>query len=131
MPEYLTKRFVMAVHRDLIETFGGSPGVRDEGRLEAALATPRATFGGTELYPTVAEKAAAYLVGIAKGHPFVDGNKRTAFAAMEVFLRLNGWELTSSDEEAFELVIGVARCTLGVEEAARIIGAALPGGETP
>jgi len=125
MPEYLTKRFVLAVHRDLIETFGGAPGVRDEGRLDAALAGPRATFGGAELYPTLTEKAAAYLVGIAKGHPFVDGNKRTAFAAMEVFLRLNGRVLDLSDGEAFALVTGVARCTLGVEESARILEAAL------
>ncbi|HGY10430.1 MAG TPA: type II toxin-antitoxin system death-on-curing family toxin, partial [Oceanithermus profundus] len=87
MPEYISKSLALAIHEDLIRSYGGSTGLRDEGRLEAVLASPQASFAGQELYPTPAAKAAAYLVGMARGHPFVDGNKRTAFALADTFLR--------------------------------------------
>lgn len=115
MPEFLTKRFLLAVLRGLIEAFGGRLDLRDEARLEATLAAPQATFRGAEPYPTPAAKAAAYLVGIAKGHPFVDGNKRTALAAMDVFLCLSGWKPTPGDGPTFGPVVKVARCAHGVE----------------
>ena len=117
MPEYISKSLALAIHEDLIRSYGGSTGLRDEGRLEAVLASPQASFAGQELYPTPAAKAAAtpaakaaaYLVGMARGHPFVDGNKRTAFALADTFLRLNGWRLTMTNADLFELVLAAAR----------------------
>ncbi|MEG4288624.1 type II toxin-antitoxin system death-on-curing family toxin [Microcoleus sp. C2C3] len=88
-PSFVSKSMVLSIHARQIERFGGTPGVRDEGLLESALAQPKATFGGQFLHPTISEQAAAYLYHIAMNHPFIDGNKRTAFAVMDTFLRLN------------------------------------------
>ncbi|WP_457636720.1 type II toxin-antitoxin system death-on-curing family toxin [Oceanithermus sp.] len=120
MPEYLSRRLVLALHHDLIETFGGSLGLRDSGRLEAALAAPLAGFAGVELYPSLEAKAAAYLVSLARNHPFIDGNKRTAFAATDVFLRLNGRRLALGDDELFDLVQDAAQGRLGVGGVAQV-----------
>lgn len=81
--------------------------MRDQGLLESALAQPQATFSGQLLHETIAEQAAAYLYHLAMNHPFIDGNKRTAFAVMDTFLRLNGYSLNLSDQQAYELVIQV------------------------
>ena len=70
--------------------------MRDEGLLESALAQPFQTFGGKELYPSIAQKAARYAYGIASNHPFADGNKRTATAVMAAFLRMNGYKFKPS-----------------------------------
>ena len=88
-PKFVSKSMVLSIHARQIERFGGTPGVRDEGLLESALAQPQATFGGDFLHPTISEQAAAYLYHIAMNHPFIDGNKRTAFAVTDTFLRLN------------------------------------------
>ncbi len=125
MPKYLTKRLALAIHHDLIESFGGRHGLLDEGRLEAALELPKSGFGGKERYPTLAAKAAAYLVGVAKGHPFVDGNKRTAFALADTFLRLNGLELTLPDEVLFDLVLDAANCRLDADAVAERLATGL------
>ena len=100
----------------MIEVFGGSSGVRDDGLLESALAQPQATFGGQLLHPTIHEQAAAYLYHLSKNHPFIDGNKRTACAAMETFLELNGYQLNLSDEEEYNLVIQVAQGSMTKED---------------
>lgn len=97
------------IHADQINCFGGSPGLRDEGLLDSALAQPQATFGGELLHSTISEQAGAYLFHLAMNHPFVDGNKRTAFAAMDVFLRMNSYCLNLKDDEAYECVIQVVR----------------------
>ena len=76
--------------------------------LESALAQPRQTFGGTELYPTLVEKATALCFSLIKNHPFVDGNKRVGHAAMEVFLVLNGYEIKASLEEQEQVILDVA-----------------------
>jgi death-on-curing protein len=107
--KFLSKRFVLATHRDLIDSFGGAHGLRDEAALESALAQPEATFGEELLHPGVVEQAAAYLFHLCMAHAFIDGNKRIAFAAMDTFLRLNGYRLVLSDEEAYELTMAVAR----------------------
>jgi len=125
MPKYLTKHLALAIHHDLIESFGGQHGLLDEGRLEAALELPKSGFGNSERFPTLAAKAAAYLVGVAKGHPFADGNKRTAFALADTFLRLNGLELRLSDEELFELVLNAATCRLDADAVAERLTAGL------
>lgn len=83
---------VLAMHADLIERHGGHPGIRDVGLLESALAAPTATFGGHFLHGTPAEMAAAYLHGLVRNHPFVDGNKRAGLMAAFAFLGLNGFQ---------------------------------------
>jgi death-on-curing protein len=107
---------VLSIHARQIERFGGTPGVRDEGLLESALAQPQATFGGQFLHGTMSEQAAAYLYQIAMNHPFIDGNKRTAFAVMDTFLRLNGCALNLTDDGVYDLVMRVARGTMTKEE---------------
>lgn len=118
---FLSKRLVLAIHRDLIGSFGGTHGLRDEAGLESALAQPQATFRRKQLHPTVAEQAAAYLFHLCQAHPFVDGNKRVAFASMDVFLRLNGYRLTLSNDEAYELTMTVAQGEIGTGEIAAAI----------
>ncbi len=86
--EYLTVADVLAMHTALIQRYGGAPGVRDPGALEAALFRPQ-----TGYYDDIVAEAAALLESLAINHPFMDGNKRIAFAATDVFLRVNGWRL--------------------------------------
>ncbi|MEH1852771.1 MAG: type II toxin-antitoxin system death-on-curing family toxin [Nostoc sp.] len=95
-PKFLTISQVLDIHQRQIQRFGGTAGVRDEGLLDSALAQPQATFGGELLHPTIHEQAAAYLYHLAMNHPFLDGNKRTAFAVMLTFLNLNGYTLNLS-----------------------------------
>jgi death-on-curing protein len=90
---YLSLGAVLYLHEQLIKAFGGSLGIRDQGGLKSALARPRSTFGGQPLYPSLLEKAAALLESLCLNHPFVDGNKRVAYAAAGLFLELNGWRL--------------------------------------
>ena len=118
-PKFLSLDEVLELHADQISSFGGTPGVRDEGLLESALAQPQATFGGQFLHPTISEQAAAYLYHIAMNHPFIDGNKRTAFAVMDTFLRLNGCALNLKDDRAYDLVMRVAGGTMTKEELSR------------
>lgn len=89
---FLSVEDVLFVHTDTIAIDGGSPGVRDHGLLDAAVAMPRQQFGGTFLHRDLAAMAAAYLFHIAQNHPFVDGNKRAAVMAALVFLHVNDIE---------------------------------------
>ncbi len=99
---------VRAIHQRVLQAFGGGDGVREPGLLEPAVLAPQATFGGQSVYADVVEAAAAYLVGICKNHPFVDGNKRTALAACLAFLKLNG-VTPKPDSQAWEqLTLDVA-----------------------
>jgi death-on-curing protein len=106
-PKFLTREDVLLIHTDQIQSFGGSLGLRDEGLLDSALAQPQATFDGALLHPTIHEQAATYLYHLAMNHPFIDGNKRTAFAVMDTFLRLNGYQLNLTNDEIYNLVMGV------------------------
>jgi death-on-curing protein len=92
-PEFLTIQEVLEIHANQIESYGGSPGIRDQGLLEAALAQPEATFGGDYLHHGLYEMAAAYLFHLVQNHPFIDGNKRVGTVAAVVFLSINGIEL--------------------------------------
>lgn len=105
---YLSFGAVLYVHEQLIESFGGSPGIRDEGALKSALARPRSTFGGQPLYPTLLEKTAALLESLSLHHPFVDGNKRVAYTAAGLFLELNGWQLEAEPDDAVSFMLEVA-----------------------
>jgi death-on-curing protein len=99
---YLTLAEVLAFHELLIEEFGGATGIRDLGALESALYRPR-----TGYYRDVIEEAAALFESLVQNHPFVDGNKRVAFAVMDVFLRINGHELEVDDVAAHEHLVGL------------------------
>jgi death-on-curing protein len=116
MTRFLTLEEVLELHRLVLAQTGGMPGVRDVGGLESALAQPRMTFGGQELYPGLAEKAAALAYSLVGNHPFVDGNKRVGHAAMETFLVLNGWELAAEVEEQEEVFLRLATGRLKREE---------------
>ncbi len=105
---YLTLNNVRKLHDRVLTQSGGSTGIRDIGGLESALGQPRMTFGNIELYPTIAEKAASLGFSIIQNHPFVDGNKRTGHAAMEIFLVSNGFEITKSVDEQESVILQVA-----------------------
>lgn len=99
---------VLELHSNLIQQSGGSPGIRDLGLLEAALAQPLQTFGGIDLYPHFLLKVACLGFSLIQNHPFVDGSKRIGHAAMEVVMILNGLELSADVDDAEAVVLGVA-----------------------
>lgn len=105
---YLTIQEVLFIHFRVIERFGGMDGVLNLAGLESAVARPQATVEGADLYASVFEKAAALLHSLVLNHPFQDGNKRTAFTALGLFLRFNGVELEGSRTDAEDLVVNVA-----------------------
>src|SRR6202162_1007576 len=102
MSDYLTLAEVLAIHYDQIERYGGSHGVRDPGLLEAALYRPQ-----TGYYVDLIEEATALWESLAQNHPFVDGNKRTAFAATYTFLAINGARLTADARKAYIFLAGL------------------------
>ena len=99
MTDYLTVVEVLVIHADQIERYGGPHGVRDPGLLEAALYRPQ-----TGYYTDLIEEAAALWESLSQNHAFIDGNKRTAFAAMYTFLSINGTRLTADAKETFDFV---------------------------
>ncbi len=102
MTDYLTVAEVLAMHADLIERYGGSHGVRDPGLLEGALFRPQ-----TGYYADLIEEAAAWWESLSQNHPFIDGDKRTAFAAMYTFLGINGARLIADAEETYDFMGGL------------------------
>jgi death on curing protein len=106
MTVWLSRQIVLAIHDEQLAEHGGAIGVRDEGLLESALARPlnRAGYGD----PDIAELAALYAIAIARNHPFIDGNKRTAYVALETFLELNGCEFPVSDHDAVIATLAMA-----------------------
>lgn len=107
-PLFLTLDEVLSLHAEQIRLFGGSSGIRDLGLLESAMGTVEATFDGAFLHETLFAMAAAYLHGICRNHPFLDGNKRTAVAAALTFLEMNAVEVDANEDAFYDLVIGVA-----------------------
>ena len=105
---YLTLGELIELHRRIIEQSGGADGIRDLGLAESALAQPQMSFGGTELYSTLAEKAAALCFSLVMNHPFVDGNKRIGHAAMETFLVMNGFELNADVDDSESVILRLA-----------------------
>ena len=105
---YLSLQEVISLHSLVIAQNGGSSGLRDRGALESAVAQPEASFGGQDLYPDLASKTAALGHSLIQNHPFVDRNKRTGHAAMEVFLLLNGHEIDASVDDQEKIIIDVA-----------------------
>ena len=109
-PKWVQRAWVEAIHADQIRQHGGSPGIRDEGLIESALARPRNLFAyeGQDL----ARLAAAYAYGLSKNHGFIDGNKRIAFQTMYVFLGLNDWRLVAEEPEVVRVMLEVATGTM-------------------
>jgi death-on-curing protein len=113
---YLSVAEVFVVHRQIIDQSGGSPGIRDLGALHSAIAQPRQTFDGADLYPSLIDKAAVLGFTIIANHPFVDGNKRVGHAAMDIFLVLNGHEIRASVDDQEELILSIAKGKAGRKE---------------
>ncbi|MEL7069598.1 MAG: type II toxin-antitoxin system death-on-curing family toxin [Cyanobacteria bacterium J06634_6] len=116
MMRYLTLIEVLELHRRIIEKSGGALGIRDFGLLESAIAQPRMTFGGEELYTSLIEKSAALGFSIIMNHPFVDGNKRIGHAAVETLLLLNGMEISASVDEQERAMLAIASGEMGRKE---------------
>lgn len=102
MTDYLTMADIMAIHEDQVERYGGAHGVRDPGALESALFRPQ-----TGYYADVIAEAAALWESLSQNHPFIDGNKRTAFAAVYTFLAINGFEFNADPDETYIFIIGL------------------------
>lgn len=105
---YLTVNEVLEIYSRVMQQTGGATGIRDLGALESAIAQPRMTFDGEELYPNIVEKASALGFSLIQNHPFVDGNKRSGHAAMELFLVLNGCEIDATVAEQVTTILQVA-----------------------
>jgi death-on-curing protein len=113
---YLTVAEVLETYQRVMQQTGGLVAIRDLGALESAIAQPHMTFDGNELYPGLAEKAAALGFSLIQNHPFADGNKRTGHAAMETFLALNGYEINASTDEQVEIILSLASGKLSRDE---------------
>jgi death on curing protein len=116
-PEWLTLPIVLAIHEEQLAIYGGSAGLRDSGLLESALARPQNkwNYEAAEL----PELAAAYGYGIARNHPFVDGNKRTALLAMYTFLGINGIDFIVPEADAAAMMLGLAAGEVSEQSLAR------------
>jgi death-on-curing protein len=115
--KWVSEETVLAIHRRQISEHGGEPGVRDTGLLQSALARPQNVSADSE-GADIASLAAAYAFGIAKNHPFIDGNKRTALVVMRTFLRLNGFNLKATQEEKYLTFMSLAAGELSEDELA-------------
>lgn len=106
-PRFVTLDEALGWHAVAIAEYGGAEGIRDAGLLESALAMPRQAFGGEFAHTYPFEMAAAFAFHIAKNHPFVDGNKRTALMCCGAFLRMNGWDIVSDGLQAAEAILSL------------------------
>lgn len=112
---WISKRLALAIHDRQLAEHGGGTGVRDEALLDSALARPQQLFAYGDPPPDLAALAASLAYGIARNHPFVDGNKRTAAVACETFVRLNGAALQADDVELYPVYIALAEGSLAEE----------------
>lgn len=116
-PSWLSQQLVLALHSETLHEFGGTTGLRDEGRLEGALSRPRNRHAYTD--PSFFELAAAYCHGIVRNHPFVDGNKRAGLLAARAFLFRNGYQLDPDEAEMVRVVERVSAGEVSEEKLAR------------
>jgi death-on-curing protein len=112
-PRFLSLDEVAEIHADQLERYGGSPGIRDVGLLQSAIAMPESGFGDEYLHADLFEMAAAYLFHIVQNHPFIDANKRVGAMSAYAFLKLNGLTLTAQDREFESIVLSVAQGKMG------------------
>lgn len=120
-PAWVNRHVLELLHSESIAEHGGAEGLRDEGLFESALARPQNLFA-YEGVTGMARLAASYIFGLAKNHAFVDGNKRVAFIAGGLFLRLNGWRLKAEQAEATLVILSVASGAMSEDELAEWIG---------
>ena len=106
--KYLTSEQILFIHSRLIDSTGGTHGIRDIGLLQSAAGRPEATFGGEDLYPDIFHKAAALMESLIKNHPFIDGNKRTAITSTGIFLQMNSYTLETSQKELERFTLDMA-----------------------
>lgn len=106
--KYLSPEQVLFIHSRLIDATGGIHGVRDLELLQSALSRPKATFEGKDLHPDLFHKAVALMEALARNHPFIDGNKRTAITSAGIFLAMNGFKLECSSKELERFTIAVS-----------------------
>jgi len=111
-----TYQDLLEIHARVLAAGGGAGGVLDPSRLRAAIERPRSGFGDFELFSSVFQRAAALAHALAAGHPFVDGNKRTALLAAEAMLEINGLRLCASDDEAVAAILALATGRMTVDE---------------
>jgi len=123
MPEpiWITSELTLAIHKRQLAEHGGIEGVRDEGLLSSALARPKHLLAYSKEAPDVASFAAAYGFGIARNHPFLDGNKRTAYVVCRTFLKLNNTDINATQEEKYLTFLQLAEGTLSEEALAEWI----------
>ena len=112
----ISKNQILRLHKNLIDKFGGINGIRDEKLFDSAISSPFQTFGGQDLYPTLAEKAARLGYGLVKNHPFLDGNKRIGTHTMIVFLKANGINLKCSNTDLIHEILSVADNSVAYED---------------
>jgi death-on-curing protein len=113
---WIDRRLALAIHDRQLAEHGGSAGVRDDNLLESALARPQQLYAYGDPSPDLADLAASLAYGLARNHPFVDGNKRTAYVVYRTFLELNGARLLASAEERYLTILGLAEGKLKLEE---------------
>lgn len=113
---YLSLQQILELHAEALRRHGGREGIHDLGLVDSALAQPQAGFGDIEFHPTLIEKAAVLGFGLCKNHGFKDGNKRVGFAALEVFLRVNGSKISATPDDAEGAMLAVADSKMTVEQ---------------
>ena len=111
----ITINDVLILHEMIIQKFGGTSGIRDISLLESAVNRPFSTFDGNDLYPTVIEKAGAIFESLIINHPFIDGNKRTAYVTMLILLKQKNFNLICSEDEKYKFVIAASKGEYDIE----------------
>jgi death on curing protein len=119
--KYLLMAEVIYVHRESLYRYGGADGIRDYGAIEAAIARPQISVGGSDAFPTKHLKAATYVDSFARNHPFVDGNKRVAYMSAGLFLSKNGISMAAPECEAYAFVLGIIGSGPTIQESAEWI----------
>ena len=120
-PFYISLDVVLEIHQRQLKEFGGADGIRNYSGLEAAVESPKATFDGNDLYPTVFLKAAAYAYHLAESQAFVDGNKRAALDVGLTFLAINGFEIEDEQTELYDAMIAIAEKKMTKEQLAGLL----------
>jgi death-on-curing protein len=118
---FLSLDKVLELHQDQLNRYGGSPGIRDMGLLQSAVAIPQASFGGEFLHEDLYAMGAAYLFHLVQNHAFVDGNKRVGLAAMLSFLDMNSIEFIAEGDDVYEMVLRVAKGELDKADIAEFL----------
>lgn len=115
---FIPKDVILYFHNQLIQLYGGSPGIREIKLLESALEQPRLTFGREYLHDTIFKMAAAYGFHLCRNHPFIDGNKRISLVAMDIFLQRNGYEIVATEKETYKIIMQLSTGNLSKEQLA-------------